>query len=197
MVENALFHVFRPLSDGKPATTVPESGLVSRKPSLSAEDEALWRRITDSVKPLRPRAQSSPVMTTPTAPSHQPRRSAHPRSPVTSAKPAAPVADRGGEKRVRRGRVEIWGSLDLHGFTQDQARAALIGFLHRARADGGRVVIVVTGKGRGGEMGVLKARTPDWLSAPELRPLVSGMAPAHAKHGGAGALYVFLRRAED
>jgi DNA-nicking Smr family endonuclease len=197
VVENALFHVFRSLSDGKLATTFPESGLVSRRPSLSAEDEALWRRITESVKPLRPRAQTGSALAVPTAPPQPLRRIAHPRSSAPSAKPAAPVADRGGEKRVRRGRVEIWGSLDLHGFTQDQARAALIGFLHRARADGARVVIVVTGKGRGGEMGVLKARTPDWLSAPELRPLVSGMAPAHAKHGGAGAMYVFLRRAED
>ncbi len=170
---------------------------MSRKPPLSAEDAALWRRITDSVKPLRPRPQTSPATAAPSAPPPPFRRTATQRSLAGPAKPAPPVADRGGEKRVRRGRVDIWGSLDLHGFTQDQARAALIGFLHRARADGGRVVIVVTGKGRGGEMGVLKARTPDWLSAPELRSLVSGMAPAHAKHGGAGALYVFLRRAED
>jgi DNA-nicking Smr family endonuclease len=168
---------------------------MSRKPPLSAEDEALWRRITDSVKPLRSRPQALAIGPAQPAPSRH-RATSH-RTIPPPVKPAAPVADRGGEKRVRRGRVEIWGSLDLHGFTQDQARAALIGFLHRARADGGRVVIVVTGKGRGGEMGVLKARTPDWLSAPDLRPLVSGMAPAHAKHGGAGALYVFLRRAED
>jgi DNA-nicking Smr family endonuclease len=166
---------------------------MSRKPPLSAEDEALWRLITDSVKPLRSRPR---IGAAPASPPMPLRRTTSHRI-VPPAKPAAPVADRGGEKRVRRGRVEIWGSLDLHGYTQDQARAALIGFLHRARADGGRVVIVVTGKGRGGEMGVLKARTPDWLSAPELRPLVSGMAPAHAKHGGAGAMYVFLRRGAD
>jgi DNA-nicking Smr family endonuclease len=37
---------------------------------------------------------------------------------------------------------------------------------------------------------------PDWLHAN--RALVTGFAPAHRAHGGAGATYVFLRRrAED
>jgi DNA-nicking Smr family endonuclease len=49
--------------------------------------------------------------------------------------------------------------------------------------------------GRAGE-GVLKRRLPEWLSEPDIRPLVSGFAPAHRVHGGAGAFYVFIKRAD-
>jgi len=95
---------------------------------------------------------------------------------------------------VRRGKLEIGGKLDLHGYTLDGAQGALIRFLMRAYDRGDRVVIVVTGKGRGGE-GALKRALPQWLAHPELRPALSGFAQAHREHGGAGAFYVFLKRA--
>ncbi|MBU6371861.1 MAG: Smr/MutS family protein [Alphaproteobacteria bacterium] len=97
---------------------------------------------------------------------------------------------------MRRGQVEIWGALDLHGLTQDQARAAVGRFVARAAADGARTVIVVTGKGGrfGGGEGVLKRRFPEWLAEPGVRAMVSGVSPAHPRHGGAGAFYVFLKR---
>jgi DNA-nicking Smr family endonuclease len=98
-----------------------------------------------------------------------------------------------GEKRVRRGRLEIDGRLDLHGLTQDEARAALSGFLERLSASGGRCGLVITGKGRSGGEGVLRRRLPEWLGEPGLARLVSGYAPAHARHGGDGAWYLFIR----
>jgi DNA-nicking Smr family endonuclease len=109
---------------------------------------------------------------------------------------ASPPQDRSGEKRVRRGDVEIGAVLDLHGHTQDSAFAALARFLSRAQKRGDRVVIVITGVGRGGE-GVLKRMLPGWLAAQNIRPLVAGYAPAHRAHGGAGAFYVFVKRARD
>lgn len=111
-----------------------------------------------------------------------------------------PPANRGGEKRVRRGKLEIAARLDLHGFGQDKAEAALGLFLRREVEAGARVVLVVTGRGMrlsaDGERkpGVLKQRLPEWLAAPGLRSIVSGYAEAHASHGGEGAFYVFLRR---
>lgn len=107
--------------------------------------------------------------------------------------PPAPIANRGNEKRVRRGHVEVEASLDLHGYTQDTAFAALIRFLAAAHARNSRTVIVVTGQGRGGE-GVLKKRFRDWIEARELKPIIAGYAQAHRMHGGAGAFYVFLKR---
>ena len=95
---------------------------------------------------------------------------------------------------MRRGDVEIGATLDLHGHTQDAALSALAHFLHRAHKRGDRAVIVVTGAGRGGE-GVLKRMLPTWLATRDIRPLVAGYAPAHRSHGGAGAFYVFLKRA--
>jgi DNA-nicking Smr family endonuclease len=123
---------------------------------------------------------------------------AGPRITIQRATMPAP-ADRSGERRVRRGQVAIDGKLDLHGYTQDRAFAVLTHFLFAAHVRGAPAVLVVTGKGgrfSDGEAapGVLKRRLPDWLASPGLRPIVSGMAPAHRRHGGAGASYVFLRR---
>jgi DNA-nicking Smr family endonuclease len=103
----------------------------------------------------------------------------------------APPADRGGEKRVRRGKLEIDGSIDLHGHTQETGRAALLRFVQAAHARGDRTLIVITGAGRAGQ-GVLKQRLPAWLA--ELKPIIAGYAQAHRQHGGAGAFYVFLKR---
>lgn len=97
---------------------------------------------------------------------------------------------------MRRGKLEIGASLDLHGHTQDSGRAALGRFLRAASKRGERTVIVITGAGRGGE-GVLKRALPEWLAHGDLRALASGFAQAHRSHGGAGAYYVFLKRPRD
>ena len=83
--------------------------------------------------------------------------------------------------------------------TQADAHAALAHFLRRAQARGARVVLVITGKGaRAGdafsERGILKRQVPHWLESAALRPLVIGFESAGIGHGGAGALYVRLRR---
>jgi DNA-nicking Smr family endonuclease len=102
---------------------------------------------------------------------------------------------------VRRGSLEIAGALDLHGMTQREAHDALISFLQRMKKQGARVALVVTGKGgrsRSGDPtpGVLRQRLPEWLAEPTLRPLATGYAQAHRKHGGGGAFYVFVRRSD-
>ncbi|ODN69363.1 Smr domain protein [Methylobrevis pamukkalensis] len=43
------------------------------------------------------------------------------------------------------------------------------------------------------ERGVLRRVVPLWLALPDLRRYVLGYEEAHFVHGGAGALYVFLR----
>jgi DNA-nicking Smr family endonuclease len=98
--------------------------------------------------------------------------------------------------------VEVAAALDLHGYNQEQARMAFFGFLRAQQRTEATVVLVVTGKGGrlvAGEAtaGVLKKRFPDWLAEPAIRPLIAGFAPAHARHGGGGAFYVFLKRRQD
>lgn len=191
---------------------------MSRRRPLSDEDRALWTGFARSITPLHPSrrstevperapsamppaksAGSSPTKAETSAP---PRlRAAAPREapPEKKTPPLAPLGRRL-KQRVARGREAIDARLDLHGFTQTQAHAALLRFLRRAQADGMRMVLVVTGKGtpKAGETherGVLKRQVPLWLSLPEFRPLVVGYEDAHIGHGGAGALYVRLRRA--
>ena len=105
-------------------------------------------------------------------------------------------------RELRRGRASVDGALDLHGMTQAEAHQALRGFLRHSQARGARVVIVVTGKGARfdddagfpGERGVLRRVTPHWLREPDMRSIVLGFEEAGRAHGGAGALYVRLRR---
>ena len=150
-----------------------------RESSHQSSRQTCRRRLSTSAPPREARPENVPEKKTP---------------------PLAPLGRRL-KQRVARGREPIDARLDLHGFTQTQAHAALLRFLRHAQADGVRMVLVVTGKGtsKGGETherGVLKRQVPLWLSLPEFRSLVVGFEDAHIGHGGAGALYVRLRRAQ-
>ncbi len=100
---------------------------------------------------------------------------------------------------MSRGKKEIDARIDLHGMTQIRAHRALFGFLQRAHGEGLTFVLVITGKGKVGtesERGVLRRQVPQWLGLPEFRSLVVGFEEAHIGHGGEGALYVRVRRAD-
>ena len=179
-----------------------------RKRALSEEERALWESVAKQTKPLRkkPRlAKAALQMEVPVAakPVAAPPRAPHAK-PVQLAKPDLPPAPpplaplgRRERSQLSRGRKEIDARLDLHGMTQTRAHRVLSDFLHRAHADGLTFVLVITGKGKIGlesERGVLRRQVPQWLSLPEFRTLVVGFEEAHIGHGGAGALYVRIRR---
>ena len=65
--------------------------------------------------------------------------------------------------------------------------------LLRAYEEEARLILVITGKGHGGD-GVLRRRAPEWLSEPPLRAVIAALDAAHFRHGGDGALYVALKR---
>jgi DNA-nicking Smr family endonuclease len=106
--------------------------------------------------------------------------------------------------RLRKGLVEPDASIDLHGKTQAAAHRTLVTWLTNAHRRGYRLVVVVTGKGNpkndenapwmASPHGVLKQMVPRWLNEPELAALIADVRPAHVKHGGGGALYVYLRK---
>jgi DNA-nicking Smr family endonuclease len=171
-----------------------------RKRDLTEDEQSLWTRVTERVKRRRapPKASERTEADRKALGAPEPivKRFAELPPPSRTKTASAPPANRSAEKRVRRGKLEIGATLDLHGHTQESARAALIRFLQGAQRRGDRTVIVVTGVGRAGG-GVLRQRLPDWLGERELRGVTSGYAQAHQTHGGAGAYYVFLKmRAE-
>jgi len=127
------------------------------------------------------------------------------RALARAAAPAARTAaglepfDRRLKQRLARGTEPIDARIDLHGKTQSEAHAALISFLRKAQSDGAKFVLVITGKGGGArddwsERGVLKRQVPQWLKLPQFRGYVLGFEDAHLGHGGAGALYVRIKR---
>jgi DNA-nicking Smr family endonuclease len=183
---------------------------------LSEDEHKLWSGVTRSIAPLK-RKPSGPhhleAIPTPgerVPPPPPARRRAEPtpaRHPAAksaakpASKPAPPVVglDRRQKQRLARGTESIDGRIDLHGKTQSEAHAALLGFLRHAQAAGARYVLVITGKGgaSSGERGILKRQVPMWLRLPEFRLHVLAVEDAHAAHGGEGALYVRVRRARS
>ena len=176
---------------------------------LSEEEIALWIEVAKSV--ARRRGATLPTLAAPriaapapagdetptpsAAPKTKPRRPAAP-------PPLAPL-ERRLKRDLARGRAVVDSVLDLHGMTQAEAHHALRGFLFQAQMQGFRLVIVITGKGARSdrdetdwfhETGVLRRLVPHWLREPDLRSTVLGFEEAGPGHGGAGALYVRLRR---
>jgi len=183
-----------------------------KNPHLSGDDAELWARVADSTKPLRkpanrhvdapdaPADATPPVRKAkkPAADRPAPVPPAEAVEPGKSSEPPPPGGYHRGEARaLASGRLDIEARLDLHGLRQREAHSALKAFIARCRARGQRHVLVITGKGSSaspGERGVLNREVPRWLGEAEIRPSVVGFTEAHKRHGGAGALYVRLRR---
>ena len=117
-----------------------------------------------------------------------------------STPPATPgQIDRRGQRRIAKGQTPIDSTLDLHGLTQEQAYARLNRHIMSASNAGERCILVITGKGGGGDRGgkgegVLRRNLPDWLGNQSLGGLVSAISPAARAHGGGGAFYVRLKK---
>ncbi len=169
----------------------------------SREDRALWRRIMRDVKPLAPPrpapATAEDEREDEATPALRPRFATAParRSPALPplSPGESPGVDRRTVEKLRRGQLPVGARLDLHGLTQAEAHRALASFIQQAHAAGIRMALVITGKGGFGDArGVLREAVPRWLNEGDLRPRVLSCAWAQPKHGGAGALYVLLRR---
>ena len=174
---------------------------------LTAGEIELWSVVTADVRPMRPRSAKPGAPPPDPAPAEphafsQAETIASPRAPPPlSLSPPAPSRvgdlDHRTRTKIKRGRLDVDAKLDLHGMRQDEAQRALHAFLRRSQAAGAKVVIVVTGKGLSREEGgVLRRVAPMWLQAPALRDVVVSYGEAARNHGGEGALYVRLRRAD-
>ncbi len=184
--------------------TKPRSTRLRR---LTDDEIELWLTVVSTVA-RRPGS----VLPPPTAAAIAPRALATampvpslppPPAPRPTLPPLAPL-ERKLKQKLSRGRMTADAAIDLHGLRQGEAHSALLRFLDRAQRQGSKVVLVVTGKGGRvredewgfgeGTTGVLRRQVPLWLGLPEFRALVLGWEEAGRPHGGAGALYVRLRR---
>jgi DNA-nicking Smr family endonuclease len=170
--------------------------------SMSDEDRVLWTLVAKSTKPLKStKVPAEPIVVAPKPPAEKPApgveavmHSTQP-APVPKRQLVAHVLDKPTLQKLSKGKLPIEGRVDLHGMTQGEAHGLLLSFLQRAHAGGVRYVLVITGKGSssGGE-GILRRAVPSWLTTPPFRPLVSSHDVAARQHGGAGAIYIRLRK---
>jgi DNA-nicking Smr family endonuclease len=160
---------------------------------LSPEERRLWSRVARTVRLAPGRAievdEEAPAAPSGTMAAPIVSREGEAKRPVRRI---GPPEDLSGQRRIRRGQTDVEARLDLHGHTQDTAHRELIAFILQNYALGARCILVITGKGRFGT-GVLRSRLSDWISDPDLRPMIAGHARAHQRHGGEGATYIFLK----
>ncbi|MGN7437260.1 MAG: Smr/MutS family protein [Alcanivorax sp.] len=174
-------------------------------------DDELWAEITKDITPLRNKNTVISDGIPPKKPKKSPTSGARNPHETTKSVPTSRPQNTSGHKeldhrtkeRLRRGQIGIDGRIDLHGMSQNQAYDALLRYIPSAYTQGKRCILIVTGKGhqRHGDTsllnrtdGVLKRNTPLWLRDPPLDQYILDIQTAKPKDGGAGALYVLLRR---
>jgi len=98
--------------------------------------------------------------------------------------------------QLRRGEFSSQAHIDLHGMVQTDAKEALRAFIIDSTRKGLRSITVVHGRGLGSPGGrpILKHATVKWLSHGYLSGFVLAFTTARPADGGAGALYVLLKR---
>lgn len=192
---------------------------MNRAPRGLTPDEAeMWAKVAATVKPLHARKvavrETEPVVAgvaVPRPPGKRvkPVRVAQPvvaPAPEVTRAPTRPL-DRHGldaswDRKLAKAAVSPDFTLDLHGHTLDAAHARLDHGLTQAIAHGARLVLLITGRprpsddhaSRGERRGAIRAKVLDWLAAGAHASKIAAVRQAHPRHGGAGAVYIVLKR---
>lgn len=180
---------------------------------LAPEEAALWKRVIASVTPLEARplravevaekpvpAASMPLPAKPKGRVPAPRAVAPPPAP---RRESANTLDASWDRRLSRGLVSPESTIDLHGHSLASAYDRLDFGLEVAVARGDRVLLLVTGKPprpeseRPHARGAIRAAVGDWLASSRHSDRIAAVRTAHPRHGGAGALYIVLRRPRE
>ncbi|MET0179233.1 MAG: Smr/MutS family protein [Novosphingobium sp.] len=179
---------------------------------MSAGEAALWRRVAETVTPLAGRRRSEPaaVPRLPVAGEVEARPPAALSPQLPPAPPRRPARDltahgldASWERKLARAELAPDMTIDLHGHGLDAAYDQLMRALAQATARQARLVLVIAGlprphgehDRRGQRRGAIRAKLLDWLAASPHAGRIAAVRPAHPRHGGAGAVYVVLRRA--
>lgn len=184
-----------------------------RQRGLTPEEVDLWTRVARTVRPLHPPKKTMPTavpaetVLAPPPPSPRPKGRVPAPLPPPPPRPADPRAlDRHGldaswEKKLARAGIDPDFTLDLHGHSLAAAHSRLDHGLSLAIAQRARVVLVISGlprpaeaADRGDRRGAIRAKLIDWLAAGPHASRIAAVRNAHRRHGGAGAVYVILKR---
>jgi len=185
---------------------------------LRPEEQRLWEKVADTTTPMR----SADLVLTPTLvlPASLKVRSAPAQLKLTpfqiGAKSQHRLAtahissvpnnnltmDAKSYGKLTRGKLDPEARLDLHGMTMSEAYPILQNFILSSSQLQRRLVLVITGKGKSKpdrgiipeRHGVLRHNVPLWLRQSPLANSILEVTSAHQRHGGGGALYVYLRR---
>ena len=176
---------------------------------LAPEETSAWAQVRATVRPLRPE-KPVPIVTIappPTAvvkakPKVTLARVVEPALPirVPAARAPANTLDRSWDRKLAGGMVSPDRTIDLHGHTLASAHAMLDYQLDLAIRHGERMILLVTGRPprkeseRPHARGAIRAAIGDWLQLSRHADAIAAVRGAHPRHGGAGALYVILRR---
>lgn len=165
------------------------------------DDQALWKAVTETVKPLGSKVPAKEAehvslrkkLTIDVRPSrHSPDFDYTVCDPLIQGDLHA--MDKKTGQRFKAGAMQIDARLDLHGYTLDKAFEVLKNFIHDQSRKNARCLLVITGKGGMLGRGVLKAEMPVWMNSAEIRSLILSYTTAQPKDGGDGAFYILLKR---
>ncbi|MCY1670093.1 Smr/MutS family protein [Novosphingobium sp. SL115] len=182
---------------------------------LSAEEAELWNKVAATIVPLHPVVRKPvPIVVAMdhSAPAPAPKRVKGrvppPPTPAPSPTPIKRPLERDGldsswDRKLARGAIAPDVTIDLHGLGLDAAHARLTGGIAQALAMGARVILLIAGKHRphdehdlrGSKRGAIRAKLLDWLAHSSHASNIAAVRPAQQRHGGAGAVYIVLRKA--
>lgn len=165
---------------------------------LSAEEQALWNRVVETVRPLEGKVSAAVAAEpAPVAAAKAGKPGAKPVIPTQRKPQPGTTLDGSWDRRLSRGLVVPDAIVDLHGHNLDTAWALLDHRLERSIAAGERLFLLITGKPRpdaSQKRGAIRAAVDDWLHASRHAGDIAAVRNAHPRHGGAGALYIVLRK---
>ncbi len=97
---------------------------------------------------------------------------------------------------LKAGKYSPQAHLDLHGLTAEEAWKLLLEFVREHFLAGKRCLLLIPGRGKNSPFGksVLRDQIQVWLTRAPLKRVILGFSTAQPRHGGAGALYILLRK---
>ncbi len=148
------------------------------------DDDDLFQQAMEGVTPIEKPGRVSIAR----EPRPRPVPSERPTLTVEGDQGFAHGVSRRQRNNLRAGKLPIEARLDLHHHTAEVARDTIVKRVAEASKTGVRCVLLIHGRGS-----VLREVAIETLTGP-LAHLVLAYCPARPRDGGAGALYVMLRR---